>query len=275
MISFTKKHRYLVCIDSDGTIMDTMTIKHELAFGPQFIETFGIKDHQEDILHEWNRLNLYSITRGINRFQGLVSIIQYVKKYHYQFDGFDEFATWVNETKELSNQSLENQLHQVKENQCMALALAWSINVNRAIEKIPLTSAFNGVKEILDQIKDEVDLLGVSSANEKAVKEEWTRLNLIDNFAFVACQNYGSKKEIIRQALLNGYNKEDVVMLGDALGDKKAAEDNNVHFFPIIPTKEEGCWQNFAEIGIKKLINGCFDEKYQNELNNQFYDCLK
>jgi len=66
MLDYKKEKEFLVCIDSDGTIMDTMTIKHVNCFGPEFINVFKITSHIEDILNEWNRANLYSLTRGID-----------------------------------------------------------------------------------------------------------------------------------------------------------------------------------------------------------------
>ena len=33
-MEFTRKHDYLICVDSDGCAMDTMDSKHMLCFGP-------------------------------------------------------------------------------------------------------------------------------------------------------------------------------------------------------------------------------------------------
>lgn len=51
--------------------MDTMTIKHERAFGPALLDIWNLDDIKDDVLNRWNQFNLYEITRGINRFQGL------------------------------------------------------------------------------------------------------------------------------------------------------------------------------------------------------------
>ena len=207
MLSFTKEKEYLVCIDSDGTIMDTMTVKHVNCFGPEFINVYQIKEHVEDILTEWNRANLYSLTRGINRFQGLKEILVYVKKYGYEFEGSDEFFYWVDTTKEFSVNSIKEFMKTASNTNCFELALEWSKRVNESIEKLPPSLAFNGVSEVLHSIVDKVDLVGVSSANEAAVVEEWTRLNLISLFKEVACQNKGNKAHIISESLKQGYKK--------------------------------------------------------------------
>ena len=67
----TSKHSHLICVDSDGCAMDTMDIKHFRCFGPAMVEEWSLTPWQEEILQRWNNTNLYSMTRGINRFQGL------------------------------------------------------------------------------------------------------------------------------------------------------------------------------------------------------------
>lgn len=275
MLDFKKEKEFLVCIDSDGTIMDTMTVKHVNCFGPEFINVFKIKSHVEDILKEWNRANLYSLTRGINRFQGLKEILVYVKQYGYEFEGSDTFFHWVDTTKEFSVNSIKEAMKTTDDTNCFELALEWSKAVNESINNLPPSSAFNGVSEVLNAIADKVDLVGVSSANEAAVIEEWTRLNLISLFKEVACQNKGNKAHIISEALELGYKKENTIMLGDALGDLNAALKNNVWFFPIVPGKEEASWVKFYDEALPKLLNNQFNQEYQDKLINEFNEELK
>ena len=66
----------MVCVDSDGCAMDTMEVKHRKCFGPKMIEVWGLQDIEEKFLEMWNMINLYSKTRGINRFKGLVKIFE-------------------------------------------------------------------------------------------------------------------------------------------------------------------------------------------------------
>lgn len=72
----TIKADFVFCVDSDGCAMDTMTYKHQLFFGPIAADIFGITD-RADFLKEWDRVNLYSRTRGVNRFIGLVMGLDY------------------------------------------------------------------------------------------------------------------------------------------------------------------------------------------------------
>ena len=270
MLNFTKEHDILICIDSDGTIMDTMTIKHEECFGPAFIDVFGIKEHKEEILDHWNDTNLYTTTRGINRFQGLKEILEFIElNYNYKFDGSHYFYNWVNTTKAFSVDLLkeENNKH---ESEVIKKAIMWSDEVNKRIKLLPPSKVFLNCKETLEKLSSFADLVGVSSANKGAVIEEWTNNGIIKYFKEVACQDVGSKSFIISEAIKNGYDTNKVIMLGDALGDERAAKDNNCLFYPIIPSMESKSWNNLNNIlnDIKNHQYKSLEERYINDFHN-------
>lgn len=273
---FEKKHDYLICVDSDGTIMDTMTIKHNSCFGPCFIKVFGITSNIEDILSHWNHVNLYSKDRGINRFQGLKEILIYInKKYNIHFDDEEKFYSWVNATPRFDVKLLKDELDHDSSNYVIKKAIEWSDLVNNEIAKLPLPIEFSYVKESLEKASMFASLLGVSSANKDAVNNEWKQRGLLPYFAFVACQDEGSKKDIIRNALKLGYKKENVIMLGDAMGDYFASRDNDVKFYPIIPTKENSCWKEFYENVLDIISNGNYSKEIEKEYIDRFMDFLE
>ena len=68
---YRKEKEYLICVDSDGCAMDTMDIKHIRCFGPCMVDEWGLLEWKDAILKRWNDINLYTMTRGINRFKGL------------------------------------------------------------------------------------------------------------------------------------------------------------------------------------------------------------
>lgn len=275
-MNFEKKKDYLICVDSDGTVMDTMTIKHERCFGPMFIKAMDIKEHQDEILNHWLHVNLYAITRGINRFQGFFEICEFIQKeYGISYEGMDEFKAWVTSTKEFSVNSIKKYMETSKDNWLFEKALEWSKLVNEAIVNLPPSLPFEGVNESLLKLSSESDIVGVSSANKEAVYEEWTRLDLMKYFRFVGCQDVGNKASIIKQALALGYKKENTIMLGDADGDLNAAKENGVWFFPIVPRKEAQSWIQFVNEAYPKLLQGKFNDEYQASLINAFYDSLK
>ena len=73
MIEFPPKHPYLVGIDSDGCVFDTMEVKHKECFAPNVIKYFGMAGVSKYARETWEFLGtLYSKTRGVNRFPALV-----------------------------------------------------------------------------------------------------------------------------------------------------------------------------------------------------------
>ena len=268
---FNKQKDFLICIDSDGCAIDTMDIKHIKCFGPCMVEEWKLEDWRKPILDSWNQVNLYTLTRGINRFKGLaVALIEINDKY-IQIDGLDEFVRWTEETKELSNESLEAEIEKTN-NICLKKALEWSKFVNKSIdllsddEKCP----FEGVKEAIITAKKVADIAIVSSANEKAVLDEWSQHGLLESVDIVLTQNIGSKAYCINKLIEKGYSRNNVLMVGDALGDLKAAESNEVLYYPIMVKKEKESWNRFTREALKKFVDNSYIGEYQEKIINEF-----
>ena len=45
LTDFTKKREFLICMDSDGCVMDTVRIKHSTVMCPELIRVFALDDH--------------------------------------------------------------------------------------------------------------------------------------------------------------------------------------------------------------------------------------
>lgn len=82
---------FLICIDSDGCAVDSMEIKHRRCFGPCMIETWHLEKWQDEILNRWNEINLYTKTRGINRFLGLELMLTEINDSYTRIDGLEEY----------------------------------------------------------------------------------------------------------------------------------------------------------------------------------------
>ena len=50
--TFERKHDYLVCVDSDGCVMDTMNCKHFNCFGPCMVTEWGLEEWKDEILEK-------------------------------------------------------------------------------------------------------------------------------------------------------------------------------------------------------------------------------
>lgn len=271
--SFERKHDFLICVDSDGCAMDTMDIKHFRCFGPCMIEVWGLHAHEQELLARWNEINLYTMTRGINRFKGLAIALKEAEETYddVQIDDLETFLRWTEITKELSNRAIEDVLAQ-KESKSLRMALEWSERVNVAIKNLPEEKnlPFEGAKAGLAAAHAAADVAIVSSANAGAVREEWTRHNLIEHTDIMLAQDAGTKAYCIGQLLQKGYEKDHVLMIGDAPGDQKAAEDNGVLYYPILVKKEKSSWERFLSEGLEKFLSETYSGKYQEERIKEF-----
>ncbi|MBR5127655.1 MAG: HAD hydrolase-like protein [Roseburia sp.] len=268
---YEKNSEYLVCIDSDGCAMDTMEVKHRECFGPQWIYTYGLDAYFEEYMKVWLDINLYSITRGINRFKGLaLALLEAQKRGHLCVDGLEEFVKWTEEAKELSNPALLA-LTQKSNSECMEKALLWSIRTNRAINHLPADDKpFEHVKVTMDAMCKDADLVAVSSANGEAVEAEWTKHELKEDCRVLLCQEAGSKAFCISELMKKGYAPEKILMVGDAPGDRDAALKNGVRYYPILVGKEGESWMRLKDEAFAKLLEGTFDDAYQAMLIREF-----
>lgn len=271
MQDFERKKDRIVCVDSDGCAMDTMDVKHIRCFGPCMVKEWHLEQWEDTILARWNEVNLYTMTRGINRFKGLSLALQEVDKKYCPIEGVESLAAWVEESPELSNSALERAIGQGG-NACLEKALAWSKAVNDAIRLLPQDELvpFKGAKEALEKAHSCADVAVVSSADPGAVYDEWGRHGLLGHTDIVLAQDAGSKAFCIGELLKKGYAPEQVLMCGDAPGDMEAAKKNGVSYYPILVKKEEESWRDFIEEGLPRFLKGEYAGEYQEEKIKEF-----
>lgn len=273
--SFEKKHDFLLCIDSDGCVMDTMNTKHIYCFGPCLIEEWELDAVRNEVLSRWNEINLFQMTRGINRFKGLSMILSEIDERYKKIPGADMFRTWVQGAEHLSNAALRDVMESMPESEernCFSKALRWSESVNRAVDDLPLKFKvpFSGAKEILEKARGFADIAVVSSSNRGAICDEWKLHGLYEYIDIILDQEYGSKSECVSKMMKFGYNRSRVLMIGDAPGDMYAAEQNSVCFFPILVNYEEESWQELKEVGLPSFISDAYIGKYQADKRAEF-----
>lgn len=274
--TYQKKKEFLVCVDSDGCAMDTMDIKHFRCFGPCMVEEWNLQQWKEAILTRWNEINLYTMTRGINRFKGLAMALREINEKYTKIDGIDALEKWVEESDELSNAAVERAIDAAGD-EVFKKALSWSKKVNESINALPFEEKkpFEGVKEGLAYAHQFADVAIVSSANLQAVEEEWELYGLLENVDILLAQNAGSKAFCISELLKKGYDKDKVMMTGDAPGDFDAAKKNGVYYYPILVKHEKHSWKEFVDTAVNKLVDGSFGGTYQEEKIQAFKDNLK
>ena len=272
--SFERKHDYLVCVDSDGCVMDTMNCKHFHCFGPCMVTEWGLEEWKDEILERWNVINLFSMTRGINRFKGLAMALGEINEKYTTIAGVAALQHWTDTAPALSNDAVAKAADDSADPDAKLIlqkALSWSKAVNAAIVELPeeLKVPYDGAKEGLAAAHAFADVAMVSSANRDAVEEEWGKFGLLEHTDIVLAQDVGSKAACIAQMLKFGYDVKNVVMIGDAPGDCDAAEKNGVWYFPILVNHEKSSWDEAIAVAFDKLQNGEYAE-YESQKKKEF-----
>lgn len=268
---FTKRKDYLVCVDSDGCAMNTMDRKHFRCFGPCMIDEWGLEQWREEILTRWYEINLYTMTRGVNRFQALAIALQEINETDCRIEDLNALIEWTRTGSELSNHALERVIGET-DSICLKKALSWSIAVNRAVAQLPEEerSPFEGTREALAYARRYADVAVVSDANLEAVLEEWDLNELLEYTDVVLAQEHGSKAFCIGELLKQGYAKHHVLMCGDAPEDLEAARTNEVLYYPILVKHEKESWAEFAAEGLGHLLDGSYAGAYQQKKIDDF-----
>lgn len=278
MFSFTPQHDYLVAIDSDGCTFDTMELKHKECFIPCFINHYNLQAVSRFAREAWEFVNLYSRSRGVNRFPALVETLQWLQRRpevaarSVQVEIPESLADWVRTETRLGNPALESRVRET-EDAALKQCLTWSQGVNRAIdETVRHVPPFPFVRESLKRLTGTSDRVVCSATPSAALKKEWAE-HKIDRYVSEICgQEQGTKKELLVQA--KKYPPQHALMVGDALGDYAAAQANDCLFFPINPGAEDASWEQLFHEGIDRFLTGRFAGEYQESLLNQFRQYL-
>jgi phosphoglycolate phosphatase-like HAD superfamily hydrolase len=272
---FKPAKEFFIGIDSDGCVFDSMEIKHKECFTPMFIKHFNLQAVSKYAREVWEFVNLYSKTRGANRFVALARSLNLLRERHEvkmrqvrvaETEVLDE---WIARESKLGNATLAAEvkggsraLTQVKE---------WSDAVNEAIEDIVKgVPPFPLFCESLQRMEAKADTMVISQTPTDALEREWLEHDIRKGVRIIAGQELGTKSEHLRLAAKDKYPAEKMLMIGDAPGDHKAAKLNGALFYPIVPGKEEESWRRFYEEGLDRFFKGAFAGEYEAKLVKEF-----
>lgn len=268
---FIKRRSFLVCVDSDGCALDTMDIKHSRCFGPCIIREWGLEPWRDELLTRWNEINLYTRTRGINRFQALAIMLAEVHEKYCEIQDLDSLAQWVNDSPEPTISELTRSA-EATDSICLKKALAWSESVNQSVSLLALEDKrpFEGVRRALARTHRYADVAVLSNANLQTVLDEWDFYGLLEYTDIVLAQDDGGKSRCIRELLKTGYENNRVLLCGDAPDDLAAARENHIFYYPVLVGHECESWTEFLSEGFERLRNGTYAGRYQQQKIDMF-----
>ncbi|MCM1367482.1 MAG: HAD hydrolase-like protein [Roseburia sp.] len=258
---FKRKKEYLICVDSDGTALDSMTSKHSMCFGPSFVREWGLDEHFDEINEMWCDINLSGTTRGKNRFKTLYIILDRLNGSLIDAD-LTELKAFADSAPEPSDDELKKRIAATGD-VTLTKALAWSEATNARIGELRIEDkkAFDGVKKFLRRAARKADIVIVSGADYNSICEEWAYYGLYKYVSAVASCEAGPKPLCIDRLLSLGYDRRKALMIGDAPTDMLAARDCGIYYYPILQGRETEYWRALTCEYFKKFLNGEYGGK--------------
>ena len=276
---FQPKHDFFIGIDSDGCVFDSMEIKQKECFAPMFVKHHGLQALSKYARQVWEFVNLYSKTRGANRFPALARALDLLReraevqarKVHVpSYPALDE---WMARETKLGNATLAAEVE--RGNDGLAQVKVWSDAVNTQIADIVHgVPPFPLVRECLDEALGQADLMVISQTPCDALEREWAEHELAKFVKVIAGQEIGTKTEHLQFATAGKYPADKVLMIGDAPGDHKAAKANGVLFYPVLPGREEASWELLHGEALERFFAGTYAGDYEAKLFAEFDACL-
>jgi len=276
---FQPGSEFFIGIDSDGCVFDSMEIKQKECFAPMFVKHNDLQAVSKYARQVWEFVNLYSKTRGANRFPALARALDLLReraevqarKVHVpSYPALDE---WMARETKLGNATLAAEVE--RGNDGLAQVKVWSDAVNTQIADIVHgVPPFPLVRECLDEALGQADLIVISQTPCDALEREWAEHELAKFVKVIAGQEIGTKTEHLQFATAGKYPADKVLMIGDAPGDHKAAKANGVLFYPVLPGREEASWELLHGEALERFFAGTYAGDYEAKLFAEFDACL-
>lgn len=287
LLNFKRTKKFLVAIDTDGCVTDNMNGKQILIFHPHFMEFYNLWEIESYYREIAEYYNLFSEHRGCNRFIAIQLILhalyersdvqKIVKERNIRLPDLSILEDFIDYAKKnnlgLGNQSLEKYINEERPTTFgLYKLLGWSEAVNRTFPHISAEiPPFEGVKEAVQLIAQYADIIVVSQTPYDDLADYWEKYDLDQYISLIAGQEMGTKAQHIELAKKSGgYKDDEVLMIGDAIGDLKAVKSNNGLFYPVVPGEEEKSWYQFSEAFerfVQKSYFGEFEEKLLENFN--------
>jgi phosphoglycolate phosphatase-like HAD superfamily hydrolase len=272
------QHSFFVGIDSDGCVFDTMELKQKECFTPNSIKYWGLQAVSKYARDALLFVNLYSKWRGINRWPALVMGLDLLREREEtirrgvvvpEANGLRQFI--AQEKYPHSDSGLRGFMAEHPGDPDLERGLAWTTAVNDSVaEMVHGVTPFPFVRESLEAMLGQADMLVVSATPFRALEQEWNEHDIARYACAIAGQEYGTKAQHLAAAAAGRYASDHILMIGDAPGDLKAARANNALFYPINPGDEDKSWEHFYKEAMHRFFEGTYAGDYEAALIAEF-----
>jgi len=260
---FTPRHDFLIGVDSDGCVFDSMEVKQVMHFHPLIIRHWNLRKVERQLRALAEYVNLHSGWRGSNRFVALLKTFELLEetpsvvRSGVELPDLRPLREWVESGAALSNDSLEEA---AKEEPELRRVLEWSLAVNRDVaNRMVAIPPFEGAAEAVRRMHERADTVVISLTPVEALEHEWSTHGLRKDVDGIAGQEWGTKQEQLRLALSQkDYDPDKVMLVGDAPGDLKAAREVGVCFYPTVPGDEVASWKRLLAGDLDRFFEGTY-----------------
>lgn len=280
LINFKPQHDFFVGIDSDGCAFDAMEIKHKECFIPTIIRVWGLQPVAKYARETCEFVNLYSRTRGLNRWIALVKVFDLLRERPEviargaRVPKGDKIKEFIASGYPLSHKGIVQYAADHPDPE-LEQAVRWSVAVDQAIaDMVHGVPPFPYVRESLQKMHGKVDLMVVSATPVEALQREWNEHGLAQYMSVIAGQEMGTKLQHLQYAAKGKYPDDHILLIGDAPGDREAAKSAGVLFYPINPGGEERSWKRFYDEAFDRFLNGTYAGEYEARLIAEFKKLL-
>lgn len=280
LLDFEPSCDFFVGVDSDGCAFDAMDIKHQECFTPCTIKHWGLQPIASLARETALFVNLRSTTRGLNRWIALKQVLDLLRdRVEVAERGFEvpeatELQRFLESPYPLSDVGIAAFAEQYPSPE-IERAIRWGEGVNAAIaDMVHGCGPFPGVREALQAMQPNVDVMTISATPMAALEREWNEHGLASLVRVIAGQEMGSKAQHVRYAARGRYPESQIMLIGDAPGDRDAAAQVGVLFYPILPGRETEAWLRFTDEALPRFLGGTFDRAYQQQLIAEFESFL-
>lgn len=257
-----------------------MRVKQQEHFHPLIVKFWALEECRKELVECSNFVNLYSKTRGSNRFPALLRVFELLAQHpgvcqkKSKLPETTALRNYVHSGVTLGNPSLQKAVANSSDPE-LERVLQWSMAINQDIaEKMRPVPPFPGARLALEMMQPYCKVVVISQTPQAALQNEWKLHGIRHYVKDIAGQEVGSKTMQIQSAMNNQYTAANCIMIGDAIGDLTAAEETNIHFFPIIPDQEQNSWKLFCEQAFTRFISGNYAGEYANTLKKAFINSL-
>lgn len=280
LIDFKPKHEFFVGIDSDGCAFDAMELKHKECFTPTIVKVWGLQAVSKYTRETCEFVNLYSKTRGLNRWIALSRVFDLLRERpevqarNAKVPEGDKIKEFIESGYPLSHKGMVQYAadHPHPE---LERAVEWSIAVDEAIaDMVHGVPPFPWVRESLQKMQGKVDLMVVSATPVEALEREWGEHGIAQYMTVIAGQEMGTKKQHLQFAAKGKYDDDQILLIGDAPGDRDAAKSVDVLYYPINPGGEDKSWKRFHDEALGRFLDGTYEGDYEAALIAEFEKLL-